>query len=331
MSNSIRILSAEDVQQALPMSDAVDGMKRAFAALSTGQATMPLRGRVNANGGTTLIMPAHVHGDDGGDFGVKVVSVFPENAKRGEPIIYSGVLVFDPMTGRPLALMEGGTLTAIRTGAGIGAATDVLARADSRVVAIIGSGVQARTQLEAVCAVRDIERVLVFSRTVANAEAFATTMAGTGAIPARIDIAPTPEDAVSQADIVCAATTSTTPVFSGNALKAGTHINGVGSYTPEMQEVDEVTLQRALIAVDARESVLAEAGEIIIAIEQGAIAEKDIHAEIGEVIADKAIGRTSNDQITFFKSCGVAVQDAVAARIALDNAEKHDIGQVVPF
>lgn len=330
MSHTIRILSAADIVQALPMPDAIEGMNQAFIQLSLGQANMPLRSRVPADkDGTMLVMPAYLSQTN--DLAVKVVSVFPNNTAQNLPIIYSAVTVFDPSTGKPLAVMEGGTLTAIRTGAGSGAATDVLARQDSKVVAIIGSGVQAKTQLEAVCAIRDIERVFVYSRTISNAEKFAEDMKGVGRIPNNILVAQSPTEAIKNADIVCAATTSNVPVFDGHHLKAGVHINGVGSYTPQMQEIDEYTLQQALITVDSRESVLAEAGELIIAINNESISKTDIHAEIGDILSGTKTGRQSNDQITFFKSCGVAVQDAIAAAIAFANAEANDIGQVVPF
>ncbi|MCA9872652.1 MAG: hypothetical protein KC441_03335, partial [Anaerolineales bacterium] len=161
----IRLLSAQDVRQALPMAQAIDGMKAAYASLSAGQAVMPLRSHVGVadRDGTTLVMPAYLPDEDAPSLAVKVVSVFPQNAQRGEPVIYGLVLALDAATGRPLAIMEGSALTAIRTGAASGAATDVLARPDAAVAAIFGSGVQARTQLEAVCTVRPIQEVRVFS------------------------------------------------------------------------------------------------------------------------------------------------------------------------
>lgn len=319
----IRFLSSADVRQALPMADAITAMKSAYAQLSTGSAAMPLRSRTPAtNDGVLLTMPAHLEAS--AELGVKIVSVFPQNAERGLPIIHAVVLAFDANTGQPLAILEGGELTAIRTGAGAGAATDVLARMDSRTVAIIGSGIQARTQLLAVCAVRPIERAFVYSRDGARLRHFAESMQAELNLP--ITITANADEAVSQADIICTATTSTTPVFNGEALRPGTHINAVGSYRPDMQEVDTATLQRGLIVVDSREGVLAECGELIIAIEQGAITAEAIQAEIGEVIAGRHPGRINPDQITYFKSVGVAVQDTAAAAMALRNAEREGIG-----
>lgn len=326
----VRFLSGDDVRRALPMPDAIEGMKSAYAQLSALKAEMPLRGRLaTEDDGVVLMMPAYLR--DSQDFGVKIVSVYPQNAQHDLPIIHAMVLAIDPQTGAPIGILEGGSLTAIRTGAGAGAATDILSRPESSTVAIIGSGIQARTQLEAVCAVRDIKQVWVYSPTEANAQKFADEMAGTGRIPHDVTVTFTPEGAIRNADIVCVATTSYMPVFDGHALKSGTHINGVGSYTPQMQELDEVTMQKSLIVVDSREAVLAEAGELIIAIDKGVISVESIHAEIGEVINGTKVGRTSDDQITFFKSVGVAVQDAVSANIALRNAERDNIGTLLDF
>ena len=325
---TLRFLSRAEVVQALPMADAIEGMKSAYAQLSSGQADMPLRARVAGNNeGVSLVMPAHLK--QSGDMGVKIVSVFPNNPSRNLPIIHALVLALDPETGQPLALFEGGSLTAIRTGAGAGAATDILARQDSSVAAIIGSGIQARTQLEAVCTARKIEHAYVYSPNRAHAERFAAEMAGVGVMPATISVTDTPEDAIREADIVCAATTSKTPVFDGTQIRPGTHINGVGSFMPEMIEFDAATLTQSLIVVDQREAMLEEAGEILAAMASGALQESDIHAELGEIINGSKTGRTSDEQVTFFKSVGVAVQDAISAWVALRNAEANNIGTML--
>jgi ornithine cyclodeaminase/alanine dehydrogenase-like protein (mu-crystallin family) len=325
----LRILNANEVRQALPMIEAIAGMKAAFAQLSQGQAEVPLRSRVPvpAHNGVSIFMPAYLAESD--DLAVKVVSVFPDNARRGQPVIYGLVLVLDASSGRPLALLEGGALTAIRTGAASGAATDLLARPDTAVAAIIGCGVQARTQLEAVCTVRPIQEVRVYSIDRAQAETFAAEMAGVGPIPLTVQVVDGPQAAVSEADIVCTATTSTTPVFHGRDLKPGAHVNAVGAYTPEMQEVDVETIRRSLVVVDSRASVLAEAGDLMIPLAAGEIQESHIHAELGEIVAGTRPGRTHSQQITTFKSVGVAVQDAVAARIALAGAARRNLGTLV--
>lgn len=325
----LRILSAADMAQALPMTAAIEAMKDAFAQLSTGQADVPLRARLSIpeQAGVAIFMPAYMRGSQ--DLAVKIVSVFPKNPARGEPIIYGTVLVLDAASGRPLALLEGGSLTAIRTAAGAGAATDLLARPDAKSVAMLGSGVQARTGLEAMCTVREIETVRVYSPTRAHAAAFAAEMAGRGPIPATIDVVDSPGAAVRGADIVYTATTSYTPTFDGADLSAGAHVNGVGSFTLDMREVDVTTVQRALVVVDDRASMEAEAGEIMYAMQHGHITADHIHAELGEIVAGHKAGRTDAAQITFFKSVGVAVQDAVAARVALRTAEALDLGTVV--
>jgi alanine dehydrogenase len=324
----IRFLSADDVQKALPMADAIGAMKTAYAGLSTGRAKMPLRTGVDVaeQSGVTLVMPAYLPASTAPALGVKIVSVFPENVSRGEPVIYALVMALDAATGRPLCIMEGGSLTAIRTGAASGAATDVLARPEAKTVALFGSGVQARTQLEAVCTVRDIQEVRVFSLDTENISGFVSDVRGRRPIPPNVKIAESPEETVRGADIICTATTSSEPVFNGRSLQPGTHINGIGSYLPTMREVDTETVQKALVVVDSITAVLAEAGDLIQPIEQGEIDKSHIHAELGEIIAGAKPGRTNPEQITFFKSVGVAVQDAAAAQVVLQNAERLGLG-----
>lgn len=322
----LRVLSAEDVARALPMRDAIDGMLEAYTRLSLGQADVPLRARVSVpeHDGLALFMPAYVTGS--ADLAVKVVSVYPRNPQRGAPVVYATVLVLDAASGRPLAVIEGSSLTAIRTGAGGGASAELLARPDARVVAVLGSGTQARTGLEAVCTVRAVDEVRVYSPNAAHCEAFAAAMAGRGPIPRAVRAVADSAEAVRDADIVYCATTAATPVFDGRLLKPGAHVIGVGSYTPAMQEVDAVTVQRARVVVDARASVLAEAGDLLIPIADGTISADHIHAELGEIAAGQRSGRRDAQEITFFKSVGVAVQDAVAARIALHNADRLGLG-----
>lgn len=321
----LHILSAADVAAALPMAEAIGGMKYAFAQLSTGRADVPLRSHLEiGGGGTTLVMPAYLIDSD--DLAIKIVSVFPQNPQLALPTIHALVLAIDTATGKPLALLEGGTLTAIRTGAVSGAATDLLARPDAAVAAIIGSGVQSRTQLEAVCTVRSIEEVRVFSLNPAQAEQFAQELAGRGPIPSSISIMQDANEAVEGADIICTATTSSTPVFDGSHLKPGAHVNGVGSFMPTMQEIDVLTIQRSLVIVDSRAAALAEAGDLIIPLENGDINHDHIVAELGEVIVGIHPGRTDASQITFFKSVGVAVQDAAAASIAINNSLNSGLG-----
>lgn len=326
----LRILSANDVRQALPMAAAIEGMKAAYAQLSAGQADVPLRSHVQipAQSGVTLVMPAYLSQTH--DLAVKVVSVFPHNPQRHQPTIYAAVLALDAETGRPLALLEGGALTAVRTGAASGAATDLLANPTAKVAAIFGSGVQARTQLEAVCAVRPIEAVRVYSLDRSQANAFADeALQNPQSKIQNISVADSPAAAVRGADVICTATTSTTPVFDGRDLQLGAHINAIGSFLPTMQEVDVETIRRSLVVVDSRAAALAEAGDLIVPLRAGEITLSHVHAELGEILNGNKPGRASADQITFFKSVGLAAQDAVAARLALAGATAANLGTLV--
>jgi len=325
----LRCLGAEDLRRALPMREAVAAMKVAFGQLSAGRTKVPLRSRIELPeaAGVILIMPALL--PETGDFALKVVSIFGQNRLHGLPTIHALVIALDPATGIPLGLLEGATLTALRTGAASGAATDLLARPEARTLAIFGSGVQARTQFEAVCAVRQIEAARVFSPSRDHAQAFATELGREPWAPPSVSVADTPAAAVREAEIICTATTSSIPVFDGHQLRPGTHINAIGGYTPDMQEVDGATVARALLVVDSRVAALAEAGDLIIPIREGRISAEHIHAELGELVNGTQVGRTDPDQITLFKSVGVAVQDAIAAGRALARAEQLGLGQII--
>lgn len=326
------ILNANEVRQALPMGECIAAMKQAYAALSAGTAEVPLRTRlaVKPHEGMSILMPAFVDEKDGQALAVKIVSFFSKNPKRGLPLISAAVLVFDPETGVLQAMLEGGTVTAIRTGAGCGAATDLIARPDAKTLAIFGAGVQSRTQLLAACEVRDIETAWIYSTNADQVKAFIAEMAGKGRVPKDLRPAAIPQEAVSNADIVSTATTSHTPVFADGDVKPGTHINAAGTHTADGIEIPEATVARARVTVDSRSSTLVESGEIAIPLAKGLIKESDI-AEIGQIVLGKAQGRSSAEQITFFKSVGVAVQDALAGRLAVTNALKLGIGTQVDW
>lgn len=315
----IRVLTATDIRAALPMAAAIDAVASAYAQLSGGKATMPLRSRVQTEKGVTLLMPAHLH--QSGDFAVKIVSVYTDNPKLGLPTVTATVLALDSRTGVPLALMEGDSLTALRTGAAGGVAARYLAREDAGCVALFGAGVQARAQLQAAMSVRRIEHVLIVDPFERAARRLADEVAGWPAAPA-VELADSPPAALARADIVLAATTTKTPLFDGNDLKPGTHVTGVGSFTPEMQEIDARTIARARVVVDQREAAEAEAGDII-------IGKADIDAEIGEIVNGDKPGRQNDEEITFFKSVGLAVQDAVTAAAVLKAAQEKKLGTVI--
>jgi len=327
------ILNAEDVRRALPMREAIEAMKQAFAALSDGRAEVPLRAHlpVARHEGVTLVMSAYVDDEQAEALAVKVVSLFDGNPDRGLARLQAAVLAIEPDTGRPVALLEGATLTAIRTGAASGAATDVLARPDSRTAAVFGAGVQARTQLEAVCTVRPIETVWVYDPVPSASEVFVSETAARGPVPADVRAAETPQQAVADADVICTATTSRAPVFSDAGLRPGVHVNAVGSYQPDVVEIPPETVARALVVVDSRDAALAETGDLIQPIRQGLIAPDHVHAELGELLLGRKTGRGSDEQITLFESVGVAVQDALAARAALARAHRLGLGQRVAW
>lgn len=327
------ILNAAEVRKALPMKEVIKAMKQAYASLSDGKAEVPLRTRLSIppHEAISLFMPAYVQTKDSEALAVKVVSLFPKNPARGLAFIQAAVIAFEADTGRAVALLEGSSLTAIRTGAGSGAAIDILSRPDSRVAAIFGAGAQGKTQLEAACTVRRIDKTWIFDSDPKKANLFAKEMAGQGPIPLDLKPAATAQEALAEADIICTATTSKTPVFSDRDLKPGAHISAIGSYLPEMQEVPAETIKRAKVVVDSRSAVLEEAGDLIQPIQSGLITQAHVFAELGEIILGRKAGRQSNEEVTYFKSVGVAVQDAMAAQLALKNARKIKLGQEIPF
>lgn len=320
----LRTLSSEDVRRALPMRQAIEAIKDAFTQLSAGQADAPLRTAldVNNHNGVTLFMPGYLSADD--QMAVKIVSVFNDNPDKGLPLIHALVVVVDAKTGAPAAVMDGTYLTALRTGAASGAATDLLARSDVSVAAVFGAGAQARTQLEAVCAVRPIEEAWVYDVAPEQAESYAAEMKERLSLP--VHVADAPSKAAKRAGVICTATTSSNPVFNDSDIQPGTHINGVGAYTPQMQEVPAETVLRAKVVIDHHQASLAEAGDLLIPIEQGLMTEDHIYAELGEIAAGGKPGRETGKEITFFKSVGVAVQDVAAAGAALEAAQRLDLG-----
>jgi ornithine cyclodeaminase len=315
----IRILTSDDVTAALPMPKAIEIMKHAFGQLSAGQATVPLRSKISSDKGDTLLMPAYLRGSQ--DLGIKIVSIYKDNPIKGIPTVTAIVIALDSQTGQPRALIEGDSLTAIRTGATGGLASEFLAPRNAKRVALFGAGVQARAQLQGLMAVRSIAQVNLFDRSASAAQKLAGEIASWADAPA-VNRVSNAKEAIQNVDIIITATTSSEPVFDGNEIKPGTHITGVGSYTPQMQEVDETTVRRARIVVDSREACLAEAGDLI-------IPKATVDAELGEIINGVKPGRQSDEEITFFKTVGVAVEDAAAAAAILSEAEKNELGTVL--
>jgi ornithine cyclodeaminase/alanine dehydrogenase len=323
------ILSRHDVEALITMPDAIAAVEEGFRQLALGNVTMPQRlaTTIQAHNGLHLSMPAFVGGagQDPGTLTIKIVTVYGDNpARYGEPTIQGVVLLHDAATGRPLALMDAEQLTAMRTGAASGVATRHLARADAATATIFGAGAQAGTQLMAVCAVRPIQRAWVVALNPDGGQGFADRMAAHLGIP----VTPTKDvaAAVAGADVICTATTSTTPLFDGAWLSPGTHINAIGAYTRTMRELDTTTIRRSRVIVDGRQAAQTEAGDIVIPIAEGAITLDHIAGELGGVVHGLTVGRTSPEEITVFKSVGMAVQDAVAAAAVYARARTAGIG-----
>lgn len=327
----MRILTRADVQQTISMRDAIRVMKDAFAQLSASETIVPLRLNIPIEkyNGLFLFMPAYLLKSQA--LAVKIVGVHYDNPMRGLPLIHAVVVALDPETGVPLALLEGSSLTALRTAAGAGAATDLLARRDARIGVVFGAGVQGRTAVQAISAARGLETIYLLSRTMEKANALADQCRGQGGVPQDVRVLQnTPENistAVRQADIIYCATTSATPLFDGNDVKPGTHVNAVGTFTHDRREVDTAFIKRcSKIVVDAYSGALAEAGDLLVPMEQGVISESSIYGELGEICNGSKDGRTQSEEITFFKSVGNAVQDAAIAQAVLKRAEELDLG-----
>lgn len=328
----MRALTGAEIRELVPMRHAIELMKRVFTSYSAGETISPLRTPVNMpdGSGVVLFMPAFVPASDGSAAatGAKIVSVFSGNREKGLPTINAIVVVVDPATGVPLGILEGATITALRTGAVSGAATDLLARADARVLAVIGAGAQGVTQAAAVAAVRDIDEIRVADMSGQAAGSFAERFSVWAPdLAGRVRIAADAREAVTGADVICTATTATRAVFEDEWLADGAHINAIGAYTPEMQEIPDATIARSILVVDAVEAVLHEAGDLIQAIGRGVIRTEDVSLELGQIAGGSARGRRSNADITFFKSVGNAIQDLIVARAALDAAERAGVGQ----
>ncbi len=325
----MRILSGDDVRTAVPVAAAVAAVADAFAQIATGRAEVPLRISLGqpAHDSHTFFMPALLAGgsESRTALGMKVVSVFPHNAAHNQlPTIHALVALFDPATGQALAVLDGRLLTALRTGAASGAATQALARADARILVIIGAGGQAPFQVLSVCAVRPIEKILIVNRSHDRAEKLHDRLILEG-VQAEIVVAASVQTALAEADVVCCATSSSTPVFADRDIRPGTHINGVGSFTPRMAEVPAETIGRARVFVDQHAAAWSEAGDLIDARAVGALREEQT-TELGAVIAGLAPGRQGPHEITFFKSVGNAVQDLAVGQLAYDQALHLGLG-----
>jgi ornithine cyclodeaminase/alanine dehydrogenase-like protein (mu-crystallin family) len=305
---AIPFLDADAVRGAVPITELIDAVEGAYRDVAAGRDRSPMRSRVALDDGDLLLMPGVRAGGAGAS--VKLVTVVPANARRGLPLIHAVVAWFDAATGRPLALIDGATLTAMRTGAASGVGTRLLARPDAATLSMIGAGAQAEWQVRAVVAARPIERVLVWSRTPDAREAFAARMGDTLGVDVRP--AASAEEAVRAADVVCTATTSKAPVFDADWIRPGTHVNGIGAFRLDMVELPPALFGRAaLVAVDAHDAAREEAGDLMTAVQLGLL-EASAVVEIGTIAGDYAAMRDP-EAITVFKSVGLAIQDVAAA------------------
>jgi ornithine cyclodeaminase/alanine dehydrogenase-like protein (mu-crystallin family) len=324
----ILVLSKTDIERLLPMGECIDVMADALASLARGELYQPLRSVVRPPEAPGLIglMPAH-RAVAPAAFGLKAINIVPANPARGLDAHQGAVLLSDGETGELIAVLNASTITAIRTAAVSAVATRALAREDARELAILGAGVQARSHLQAMAAVRSFERARIWSRTRANAE----RLAAEADAPFPVEVAESPEAAVTGADVIVTATSTPTPVVERAWLADGAHVNAVGSSIPTTRELDGETVAAASLFVDRRESTENESGDYLIALREGAIAPGHIRAELGEVLVGAAPGRTSDAELTLFKSLGIAVEDLAAAQHVVARARETGAGTEVAF
>jgi ornithine cyclodeaminase len=326
----VLIIDQRQVERLLPMPECIDAMQAALSSLARGEAVLPLRAIVwlPDKSGALGLMPAHLGRTSGaGDLGAKIVTFFPKNEGTERDSHQGAVLIFEAEHGSLEAIVDATSITAIRTAAVSGVATRLLAREDARELALVGSGVQARTHLAAMLAVRPIARVRVASQDLGRAKRFAERESKRHGIP--VEPVATVREAVEGADVVCTATSSRVPVVSGEWLSEGTHVNAVGSSVSSARELDTAAVVRSRLYVDRRESALAEAGDFLLAKKDGAVGDEHIVGEIGEVAIGRLPGRGSSAEITLFKSVGLAVEDVAAARLVAERARALGSGDVL--
>jgi alanine dehydrogenase len=324
----IRILRGEDVKALLPMAACIDLMRTTMIAVSEGRARVPLRSVLPvSSGGLMGNMPGYLAEPE--CFGVKLVSIFPNNVAAGFSSHLGLVLLFEPEHGRPVAMLDAAEITAIRTAAVSGLATRLLAREDAGDLALLGAGEQAHSHLEAMLAVRPIRRVRVWSNRLESAQAFARSQGERHGLA--IEAVATPQAAVDGADIICTVSKAREPILLGDWIAPGTHLNLVGSSLAVTAEVDIETVVNSRFFVDYRESTVNEGGEYLRALKAGAITPDHILGEIGEVANGAKVGRRNAEDITLYKSLGIAAEDLASAHYILEQARAKGVGQTVEF
>ena len=318
------LLTRDDVIRVLGMSDCMTVVEKAFAELASGTAVLPLRIGITPPDGLALYMPAYLK--EMGALACKVVTVYKNNPQKFKlPTTIGKVLLQNPETGEVICIMDGGYLTAVRTGAASGVATRYLARQDNgQVAGIFGAGVQAKMQLWAMAAARELKSAYVYDISNDATKAFIAEMGP----KLKLEIIPadSPKQMLDKADIICTATSAATPLFDGSQVRPGTHINGIGSHTPAARELDTAIITRSKLVADSYEACLKEAGDIMIPLQEKAISQSHMQAELGEIIIGRKPGRASVTEITLFKSNGLAIQDAAAAKLVYDKARQAGVG-----
>lgn len=322
------LLNREDIKKVFTMNDSIEAVKQAFMLFSDGKSEVPLRTNipVEKHNGTLLFMPAIVN-----DFDVaslKIVNIFPDNVKKNLPTAPAQVLLIDTKTGLVEAVLDGTYVTQLRTGAASGAAFDALAVKDAKVGALIGTGGQAATQLEAMLCARKLEKVKIFDMDKARLDAFVAQMSEElASYGAELIAATSSDEAVEDADILVTMTPAKKPVFDATKCKKGITVSCVGAYQHDMQEMDPVILDRASkIYFDSTSAVLAESGDILIPLEEGRITEEDFTGELGDVLAGRLVGRENDEEIIVFETVGIGTQDLMAAKAIYDKAVEKGIG-----
>lgn len=323
-------ISKIDLQQLVTMPACIELVKQAFVELYQGRAEVPLRVGLDVDPGkdVTLLMPAYMSGLDA--LGFKVVSVFQRNSAAGLPVTNAAVMMVDSSTGIPAAIINGAYLTQLRTGAVSGASAELMSRKDSKNLVVIGGGAQGVTQAAGVAAVRPIEKITVVDPFESSFPRFQAAIEQDWPhLADKLSFTSEAEGPVREADIICLSTTSKKPVFDADWVKPGTHVSGVGAFTPEMQETPAEYVGKARIVVDMKEHALVEAGDLIIPLQDGTITEESIIGELGGLVLGEFPGRASADELTFFKSVGNAVQDMAVGGYALKAARERGIGQEI--
>lgn len=322
------LLNRGELEKILDVSSVIEAVERGFADFTGGKVVMPVRTavRVTDPPGTMLVMPCSM--TESRALGTKIVSVFPQNPSRGLPTIGALYVLLDVDSGFPIAVMDAGFITGLRTAAASAVATRYLAREDSKTLGIFGTGVQGIYHALAIPAVRKIEKILVRGSSPEKGQAFVDGLKGK--VDAEIVVSGSAEE-VATADIVVTGTTQATPLFAGSVLRPGTHVNNVGSHALTTREMDTEAVKRSTTVVDSYDACWAESGDIMIPIGEGAITREHVVAELGEIVAGKKPGRTSADQLTLFKSNGLAFQDAVTAALALERARAAGVGTEFNF